>query len=228
MLPGLERNLGPHEALLQFLAPPGQTVLRETNPVIYMIVSSAKARLIQIGGRLNYLGYRDEYVPPWRFRYLLERARYFAEQAKNAQRDYLNFLANAEREEFQEMSTAQNVVLEKSNIRAETTRVEQARLEMESAKMSAELAALVSRNADTRAINFARFNGRAGQIADNIMNLLMEFLGVLYMEGGRGCVAGARNSAPGSTCRCSDRRSPFSYNRQNPKRYPRSAVGISG
>jgi len=50
-------------------------------------------------------------VPAWRFQYLLDRARYFSEHSKNAQRDYLNFLNNAENEQYQEMSAAQNVEL---------------------------------------------------------------------------------------------------------------------
>jgi hypothetical protein len=38
--------------------------------------------------------------------FLLDRARYFVEHAKNA-REYLNFLSNAEREEFQELTASE-------------------------------------------------------------------------------------------------------------------------
>ena len=81
-------------------------------------------------------------MPPWRFPFLLERGRYFAEHAKNAQREYLNFLGNAEREEFQELSASQNVEMEKSNVRIETARVDQVLLEVQAAKESADLASM--------------------------------------------------------------------------------------
>jgi tetratricopeptide (TPR) repeat protein len=129
--PEPDRRIGPHESLLEFVAPGGgetPTAMRETNPVIYSLIVQARARLLQMEAGLNYLGYSDEYIPPWRFQFLLDRARYFVEHAKNAQREYLNFLSNAEREEFQELTAAQGVEMEKSNIRIETARVEQSKL----------------------------------------------------------------------------------------------------
>ena len=107
--------------------------MRETNPRMYAVLLTATARLELLKAGFNYLGYLDTYVPPWRFQFLLERARYFAEHAKNAQREYLNFLSNAEREEFQELSASQNVEMEKSNVRIETARVDQVQLEVEAA-----------------------------------------------------------------------------------------------
>ena len=86
-------NSSPHEPLLRFTAPAAQPTMREVNPRVYQLLLTALAKATQIGRDLNYLGYRDDYVPPWRFTFLLERARYFTEHAKNAQREYLNFLA---------------------------------------------------------------------------------------------------------------------------------------
>jgi Tc toxin complex TcA C-terminal TcB-binding domain len=141
-LPGLDRRLKAHEPLLTFTPPDGQSVMRETNPRVYAALLTAIARLEQLKAGFNYLGYLDTYVPPWRFPFLLERGRYFAEHAKNAQREYLNFLGNAEREEFQELSASQNVEMEKSNVRIETARVDQVLLEVQAAKESADLAAV--------------------------------------------------------------------------------------
>ena len=141
-LPGLDRRAKAHEPLLKFTPPAGQTVMRETNPRVYAALLTATARLEQLKAGFNYLGYLDTYVPPWRFQFLLERARYFAEHAKNAQRDYLNFLSNAEREEFQELSASQNVEMEKSNVRIETARVDQVRLEVAAAQAEQRLAEL--------------------------------------------------------------------------------------
>lgn len=166
---GANRRTGPHESLVRFVPPQGGHVLKETNPVIYALIIQAAARLVQLESGLNYLGYRDDYVPPWRFHYLLERARYFAEHAKASQARYLEFLTNAEREEYQEMSVAQNVTMERANIALETARVEHSQAEVEAAKQGAELADLVARNADTRVRNYASFMDRSDELANEIM-----------------------------------------------------------
>src|SRR5262249_7852539 len=133
--PDPDRRIRPHESLIR-VVPPDSTALRETNPVIYALIVEARARLLQMASGLNYLGYDDDYVPPWRFQFMLDRARYFAEHAKNAQREYLNFLNNAEREEFQELTASQGVEMEKSNIRIESARVDHSRAELQASKAS--------------------------------------------------------------------------------------------
>ena len=165
-LPGLDRTRRAHEHLLTFTPPPGQTVMRETNPRVYAALLTATARLEQLKAGFNYLGYLDSYVPPWRFQFLLERARYFAEHAKNAQRDYLNFLSNAEHEEFQELSTSQNVEMEKSNVQIETARVDQVQLEVQAAKESADLA---NRHAADALESFETYR-QFDEYADQILN----------------------------------------------------------
>ncbi|HEU4713466.1 MAG TPA: PKD domain-containing protein [Pyrinomonadaceae bacterium] len=163
-LPGLDRRTKTLEPMLQLALPQGGQVMRETNPRIYAVLLMATARLEQLKAGFNYLGYLDTYVPPWRFQFLLERARYFAEHAKNAQRDYLNFLSNAEREEFQELAATQNVEMEKSNVRIETARVEQVRREVATAQASAELARLANRNASARLSRYIVFDKRADKL----------------------------------------------------------------
>lgn len=138
---------GPHEALLEYRNPDGTRLMGETNPLIYQLVLQARARIRQVEAGLNFLGYADDFVPPWRFTYLLERARYFTNNAKDTQSTYLNFLANAEREEFQELTVAQRVSEERQNIRLEEARIEQARHELEVARESEELAEMTSDHA---------------------------------------------------------------------------------
>lgn len=169
--PEPDRRVRPHEPLVAFSPPPGASsaALSETNPIVYSLLLQARARLLQMEAGLNYLGYSDDYIPPWRFHYLLDRARYFVEHAKNAQREYLNFLTNAEREEFQEQTAAQNVELEKSNIRLETARVDQVTLEVEVAKASTELAELTAANATTRLDAYEDFDARADDLADQAL-----------------------------------------------------------
>src|SRR5262249_47766664 len=133
-------------------------VIAETNPRIYALLLSAQARLLQIEHGFNYLGYKDDYIPPWRFQFLLERARYFSEHAKNAQRDYLNFLNNAEHEEFQETSMAKDVEMEKANVSIETARGDQARAEFNAALKSEELANITVTNAKRRRLAYDQFD----------------------------------------------------------------------
>src|SRR5262249_40611072 len=64
-LPGLDRRIAPHAPFLAFQIPSGQQVLRETNPRVYAVLLTAQAKLKQIAAKLNYLGYSDDYVPPW-------------------------------------------------------------------------------------------------------------------------------------------------------------------
>ena len=164
--PEPDRRTHPHESLLKFEPAGEATALRETNPLIYALLAEARARLLQMESGLNYLGYSDEYTPPWRFQFLLDRGRYFAEHAKSAQREYLNFLNNAEREEFQELTAAQNVEMEKSNIRVESARVDQVRLEVEASKESVELADMNTQHAQQRLDNFNDFDDYADDLFD--------------------------------------------------------------
>jgi len=133
-------------------------VVSETNPRVYALLLRTQARLEQIKHNFNYLGYPDDYVPPWRFQFLLERARYFTEHAKSVERDYLNFLNNAEHEEYQELSASQSVEMEKANVRIETARVDQARKEVTASEESAKLAELNASDAAGWLKNFQDFD----------------------------------------------------------------------
>jgi hypothetical protein len=163
-----DHTVSPYASLLAFRPPGVAVALRETNPLIYSLVAQAQARLLQMESGLNYLGYRDDYVPPWRFQFLLARARYFADHAKSAESEYLNFLANAEREAYQELSVSQSVAAEKSNIRIETARVQQVQAELEVAQQSKELADLTQRNAQARIQNYEQFDKRMNRLGDSL------------------------------------------------------------
>jgi hypothetical protein len=162
-LPGLSSGTHPHEPYLQFSNP---EPMRERNPRVYALLLQAQARLLQIWNGCNYLGYRDDYVPPWRFNYLLERARYFTEHAKNSQRDYLNFLSNAENQEFKELSAAQNVELEKANVRIESAKVDQASKEVTASKASVMQAQVNMDDAQKRLDNYREFDSEMSVFED--------------------------------------------------------------
>lgn len=155
--PELRSGTHPHEPLVKFGTAQNEP-MRETNPRVYALLLRALARLLQIWSGFNYLGYRDDYLPPWRFAFLLERARYFGEHAKNAQRDYLNFLSNAENEELRELGAAQNVELEKANVAIETARAEQASREVTAARESKFLADTTADDAHKRQEEYETFS----------------------------------------------------------------------
>jgi hypothetical protein len=156
------RNAAASSPLLEI----GEATATDTNPRVFALLLQANARLVQLQADFNWLGYRDDYVPPWRFQFLLERGRYFAEHAKQAQRDYLNFLSTAEREELQENSAEQTVAQERANIAIEDARVDQATAEHEAAKIGEELAKLTAQNALARENNYKEFDRKAEEESD--------------------------------------------------------------
>ncbi len=131
------------------------------NPLIYSLIMQAKSRLLQIKNDFNYLGYKDNFLPPWKFSFLLDRARYYTDQTKNLQRDYLNFISNAEREELQEMSAGQALSMERMNVTIENARVDLSLNEVETAQESNELALLQIDNASKRKQNFDDYDKTA-------------------------------------------------------------------
>jgi PKD repeat protein len=169
----------------------GDAAATDTNPRTFALLFKAHARLEQMKADFNWLGYSDDYTPPWRFQFLLDRARYFTEHAKQAQRDYLNFLSNAEREEFQEKSSAQTVALEHANIAVESARVDQVSAEAVAAEKGHDLSETVAQNAKDRAEMYNAFD----EIADSNSNPSgLEFgigmAGALFSGGAAGAAGG--------------------------------------
>jgi hypothetical protein len=159
-LPGLDRTLAPHQSMITIGSPDN----RDNNPRLYAIGLLATARLEQIKNDFNYLGYPPDYVPPWRFSFLLDRARYFAEHAKNTQRDYLNFLNNAEHEEFQEQGMAQNVEMEQANVKIEAAKVDQAQAQVHASQTSAELASQTATDAQDRLQRYREYEAHMNEL----------------------------------------------------------------
>jgi hypothetical protein len=158
-VPGQERMVrGENRAASAPLLRIGDATSTDTNPRVFALLLTANARLEQLKADFNWLGYPDDYTPPWRFQFLLERGRYFTEHAKQAQRDYLNFLSNAEREEFQEKSAAQAVQLESANIAIEDARVDQVIAEKAVADKSLTLALALEENSGERLEDYAEFD----------------------------------------------------------------------
>jgi enhancing lycopene biosynthesis protein 2 len=127
---------------------------------------------------------------------MLERARYFSEHAKNAQRDYLNFLNNKENEGFQEKSAAQAIEMEKANVGIETAREHQAQAEFVAAMNSAELANIILSNAQGRLNAYKEFDRIADKEAEgSIFRSILSGIGSI----GSGAMSGG---GKGAGCNC--------------------------
>jgi hypothetical protein len=96
------------------------------NPQLEAIVREAYQRQLMIRAQLNFYGVPSSPITIFRFRYLEAVARYFADQAIRAERDYINFLTNAEQETQAVMQLEQAVELAEETKELEERRVQEA------------------------------------------------------------------------------------------------------
>src|SRR5262249_35720720 len=68
------------------------------NPLALQDATMAEAGLVRLRNRLNFIGYEDDYVPIWTYPFLLNSSRYFAQHARQLERDSVQSLGTAEQE----------------------------------------------------------------------------------------------------------------------------------
>lgn len=95
-------------------------------PQLEAIVREAYQRQLMIRAQLNFYGVPSSPITIFRFRYLEAVARYFADQAIRAERDYINFLRNSEQETQAVMQLEQAVELAEETKELEERRVQEA------------------------------------------------------------------------------------------------------
>jgi hypothetical protein len=71
------------------------------------ILLEALVNLQKIAAGINYLGFHEDFVPIHSWRYLQNMARYFATQAMQAERAYVNFQSTSEKEAFTRLTLEQ-------------------------------------------------------------------------------------------------------------------------
>ncbi|MEU1280308.1 hypothetical protein [Streptomyces sp. NPDC005805] len=149
IVPGGFEVSGPlYEGAFAPLAEETRTFLDNPDPIHFdgldlrrtTLLLQAIANLRQIDDGINYLGIPDEFVPIHPWRYLQNQARYFANQAIQAERAYLNFKATAEKDAFTRLTLEQAVGAQKSAVKVEEKKVSLAQAQQEVAQASAELA----------------------------------------------------------------------------------------
>ena len=96
------------------------------NPLAVEHAETAQLGLSRLRQGLNFLGYNPDYVPTWTYRFLLGSARYLTEQARQLERDALNFLANAEAEVGNQRLLVQQIGTAVSQLAVEDRRAEEA------------------------------------------------------------------------------------------------------
>ena len=88
-----------------------------------VLILDALGKLNQILNGINYLGFPENIIPIQSWRYLQNAARYFANQAIQAERTYINFKDHAEQEEFSRLMLEQAVDAQLAALVVEVRRV---------------------------------------------------------------------------------------------------------
>jgi len=133
-----------------FLPTIDDEVPAELNADIEIEIRRARCYQLMIHAGLNVLGLPLDIIPVFRFRYLQAIARYFAEQAIKAEREYVSFVSNSERETAALMELQQAVNLADATIALEEQRVAEANAQVAVATKSKDYADLRKTNAETR------------------------------------------------------------------------------
>lgn len=83
----------------------------DLNPVLAAVVLTIRTHIFQINAGLDYYGAPADLVPIWSFDYLQNVARYFAQQAIHAEREFINFQDRSESEALTRQELKQAVDL---------------------------------------------------------------------------------------------------------------------
>ena len=125
---------------LDFLNAPDKIAFTAVDYSRRLILLEAQANLRQILNGINYLGFPEEIIPIHSWRYLQNVARYFANQAIQMERSYVNFKDAAERDEATRLVLEQSVDAAAAARRVEQLRVTAAAQQARVADLSAEAA----------------------------------------------------------------------------------------
>ena len=88
----------------------------DINPQLAIIVLQVKERMIKLSGGLDFRGIPLNLVPVWTFEYLQNVARYFAQQAIQAEREYIDFIETADNKKLTRQQLKQAVDLAKAEV----------------------------------------------------------------------------------------------------------------
>lgn len=138
--------------LIAAIADPDASTL---NPDTINIVLDIRNRLRMINAGLDYFGFPANYFPIFKFDFLQSVATYFAGQAIQAEREYINFTARGEDEQMTREQLQQSVELSKAQVELAQKQVEYAQAELEINNENAQMAALRLQNAKQQKQEYA-------------------------------------------------------------------------
>ncbi len=125
------------------------------SPEAAVVVRQARVYQQMIHAGLNALGMPLDLIPIFRFRYLQAVARYFAEQAIKAEREYINFKSNSEQETAALLQLQQAEALAAEGVKLEHRRADEALAELALTVKSRQLAQERVINAQERLAQYA-------------------------------------------------------------------------
>jgi len=163
-LPGLRAFGARVSAMLTALPPNG---VPDFDGAVASIVLTARARLIQIAARLDYLGMPADYVPIWSFDFLQNVARYFTEQAIQAEREFVNWWDRAENEELTRQQLESATEQARGELELARRQETAALLEAETYSAAAVLATTRRANAQANRAAYDAFSWERMHLASN-------------------------------------------------------------
>ena len=141
--------------VLPFAQDPGQDPPATLSPVVTGVVLEIRNRLRMIEAGLDYWGQSTSFFPIFKFDYLQSVASYFAQQAVQAERDYINFTSRGEDEQLTRLQLQQSVESGDAEVELADKNLAQSRAESDVAAENSELADLRLTNAGRQRAEYA-------------------------------------------------------------------------
>ena len=123
--------------IVPFGAPP--PICTPENPIILKQKREACLRIYMIDQGLNFLGFRNNYLSIFRYVYLVEQAKAFANLALSAERDFLSFKEKFESESLTNLQAEQTLALALATVQLEELRRIEAKDKLSLSRMQVNL-----------------------------------------------------------------------------------------
>ncbi|MEM7218995.1 MAG: hypothetical protein AAF515_11570 [Pseudomonadota bacterium] len=131
-----------------------------------IVLLEAESSLRAILGGINYLGYSEDLIPIHTWRYLQNVARYLTNQARQAERAYISFKDQAERDEFTRLTLKQSVDSQRAALDVEDRRVAASSAQRDVARRSRDLAQTRRDNAQARRDEYAAISATLAKLEE--------------------------------------------------------------
>jgi hypothetical protein len=156
-----------------------------------LIILEALTNLNQILNNINYLGFPNDIIPIHSWRYLQNVARYFANQAIQAERSYIDFKNRSEQEEYTRLLLEQDVDAQRAAFDIELMRVNVAEEQARASRLASELSNLRLSNAREQKTEYDNVSRQTAYIdeiiaftnsADRDIEISEQWAGLLGIE----------------------------------------------